>query len=477
MAELSCFVIQGFGPKTDYTDGRVLNLDASYEVIKQAVQEAGLQCVRADEIVHSGTIDVPMYERLLQADLVIADLSTYNVNAAFELGVRYALRPCTTIVIAEDQFKSPFDIAHIVIRRYKHLGEDIGAREARRFKEELVTAIRALLPAPRTDSPVYTLLPQLRPPLAPVVAPVSAPASAPTPAPAPASTAEADTAAPGSAPAPAPETAIAESLEVGVLLEIDFATDASAPRAAPLLPGSALSARDWLDRARAAVNEHRYADAIEAWSALLKLHPGDSHATQQLALATYKARQPDAESALAAARELLRPLHPGTTNNPETVALWGAIHRRLWEIAHRSEDLFQAIAAYERGFMLKQDHFNGTSLGFLLIVRALVSARAGQRNEAIADRVLAARTRRELIRQVQPLAERPDLADRHRFWFIGALWVAALALGDTAAAAAWDARADALTVEPWMQAARHRHGERLLALQAELAALLDGPPA
>ncbi len=462
MAELSCFVVQGFGPKTDYTDGRVLNLDASYEVIKQAVQEAGLQCVRADEIVHSGTIDVPMYERLLQADLVIADLSTYNVNAAFELGVRYALRPCTTIVIAEDQFKSPFDVGHIVIRRYKHLGEDIGAREARRFKEELVSAIRALLPAPRTDSPVYTLLPQLQPPVAPAVAP------APTPAPAPESIADAT---------PAPETSLAESLEVGVLLEIDFDTDALAPRAAPLPPGAALSAREWLDRARAAVNEHRYADAIEAWSALLKLHPGDSHATQQLALATYKARLPDAESALGAARELLRALQPGTTNNPETLALWGAIHRRLWELAQRGEDLFEAIAAYERGFMLKQDHFNGTSLGFLLVVRALVSARAGQRDEAIADRVLAARTRRELIRQVQPLAERPDLADRHRFWFIGALWVAALSLGDTAAAAAWDTRASALAVEPWMQAARRQHGERLLALQAELAALLDGTPA
>jgi hypothetical protein len=66
-------------------------LDASYEVIKEAVKLAKLECVRADEIIHSGTIDVPMYERLLNADLVIADLSTNNVNAAFELGVRYAL--------------------------------------------------------------------------------------------------------------------------------------------------------------------------------------------------------------------------------------------------------------------------------------------------------------------------------------------------------------------------------------------------
>lgn len=160
----TCFVVQGFGKKTDYTDGRVLDLDASYEIIKEAVESAGLQCIRADEIVHSGTIDVPMYEQLLRADLVIADLSTYNVNAAFELGVRYGLRPQATIIVAEEQFKNPFDVGHIVIRRYQHLGEDIGRREAKRFCDDLKQAIKDILSNPKTDSPVYTFLPQLLPP-------------------------------------------------------------------------------------------------------------------------------------------------------------------------------------------------------------------------------------------------------------------------------------------------------------------------
>ena len=453
----TCFVVQGFGPKTDFTDGRVLNLDASYEVIKQAVQAAGLHCLRADEIIHAGTIDIPMYEQLLHADVVIADLSTYNLNAAFELGVRYGLRPRTTIVIAEDLFKSPFDVGHIVIRRYKHLGEDIGAREARRFRDDLVAAIQGVLGEPRTDSPVYSMLPGLVPPVHPADAAPRAPAIA----------------AAALAPVEA-GSSLAEVLEVGVLLELDF--DSAAPPPSPLPPGAQLSARDWLERARVATNAGRFGDAIEAWSTLRRLNPADSHALQQLALATYKARLPSAEAALGAARELLRELLPATTNNPETLALWGAIHRRLWELAQRGEDLFEAISAYERGFLLKQDHFNGTSLGFLLIVRALVSARVGERDEAIADRVLAARTRREMIRHVQPLAERPELADRHRFWLVGALWVAALALGDRAAASQWDARANALQVEDWMQQARRQHAARLAGLQAQLSLLLDGPP-
>jgi hypothetical protein len=174
----TCFVIQGFGKKTDYTDGRVLNLDASYEVIKQGVVAAGLECIRADEIQHSTVIDVPMYEMLLQADVVIADLSTYNVNAAYELGVRYALRPRTTIVVAEEGFKNPFDFGHIALRRYKHSGDDIGFGEAMRFINELKTAIQEILSSNRSDSPV-TYLPQLAPPKMPVQAP---PPPAPPPA-------------------------------------------------------------------------------------------------------------------------------------------------------------------------------------------------------------------------------------------------------------------------------------------------------
>ena len=35
------------GEKTDFTTGRKLNLDRSYDVIKEAVEAAGLACVRA----------------------------------------------------------------------------------------------------------------------------------------------------------------------------------------------------------------------------------------------------------------------------------------------------------------------------------------------------------------------------------------------------------------------------------------------
>lgn len=455
MKKLTCFVVQGFGPKTDYTDGRVLNLDASYEVIKQAVEEAGLECLRADEIVHSGTIDIPMYEQLLRADLVIADLSTNNVNAAFELGVRYGLRPRSTIVIAEEKFKSPFDVNHIVIRRYKHMGEDIGMREARRFKDELINVIKSILNELRTDSPVYSLIPSLRPPEYVEQTQLSDAATA----------------------NPLVEKAISELVDASPAPASPNATSrSSGPEISGSEPGEAppLTARQWLESAQKAMKSGDFEAAKIAWKELRKLKPGDSHATRQLAIATYKANQPPTEEALLAAREVLKELSPATTNNPETLGIWGAIHKHLWFVRHDEEMLGEAIAAYERSYNLKQDHHNDTNLAFVLNLRAVESARKNIRHEAIADDVWARRVRREVMRYASPLAENPELDNEKRYLLIASLWECAVGLGDDAAASKWDDEARGLDVPSWMHQMRGERGERLRLLQQELEGLLSG---
>src|SRR5690606_3215506 len=148
------------GKKTDFETGRVLDLDKSYRnMIKPAVEAAGIKCIRADEIVHSGLIDAPMYEQLLNADVVVADLSTSNKNALYEFVDRHSIRPFTTVVICEDGIKTfPFDISHVAVRQYHHLGEDIGFEEVIRFRKQLTNAITQIMSKdPREkDSPVYT---------------------------------------------------------------------------------------------------------------------------------------------------------------------------------------------------------------------------------------------------------------------------------------------------------------------------------
>ena len=51
------------------------------------------------EIRRQGNIRLDMFQRLLTADLVIADISIHNANVYYELGVRHALRGKHTFMI------------------------------------------------------------------------------------------------------------------------------------------------------------------------------------------------------------------------------------------------------------------------------------------------------------------------------------------------------------------------------------------
>jgi hypothetical protein len=482
----NCFVVQGFGKKTDFTDGRVLDLDASYAIIKEAVESAGLACIRADEIAHSGSIDVPMYRQLLSADLVIADLSTYNVNAAFELGVRYALRPRATIIVAEEGLKNPFDVGHIVIRRYKHLGEDIGVKEAKRFADDLRQAITEILATGAIDSPVYTFLPDLIPPRADAGGPL--PAALPVAAPTALGLARADAAAELAVPfsfdeamagtaglalpivQPAPVPAGSTSVAPGSPLP---AADSAAPQPAPPV---ATSAKAMLDDAQARLRAGEFSAACGLLEAVRAQRPNDSFVIQQLALATYKSKQPTAEAALKRANDILLALQPASTNDPETLGLLGAIHKRLWELKQQLPDLNESIAAYGRGFFLKQDYYNGINLAFLLDLRALISLQAGQRDDGITDATLARRIRREVISYTEALLDK-DYPDEKRYWMVATLCEAAAGLGDRVAAEHWAGEARALKMADWMNESTQTQIATLLGLQADAAKLMAQPGA
>jgi hypothetical protein len=343
----NCFVAMGFGQKTAFYLGkkkpRVLDLDKTYQnIIKPAVKDAGLDCIRADEIQHSTLIDLPMYQQLLGADVVVADVSTSNANAIYELGVRHALKPRTTIVMAENEFTFPFDIQHLSIMRYEHLGVDIGASEADRVKKLLTETLKSVLAAPEVDSPVFIFLPGLasqRPDVKPA----------------------------------AHEAVAAAAAAQGPSLA-DLRQQFEDAKSAVKIP------QDWL----------KVVQRLEDWR---NLEPTDPYVVQQLALATYKSESPDKIAALEAAVKILEMLQPKLATDPETVGLWGAIHKRLWDARHTRADLDEAIRSYERGFQLKNDHYNGINLAFLLNLRAKESTG----DEAVADRVWAARTRSRVL--------------------------------------------------------------------------------
>ena len=95
------------------------------------------------------------YNWLLKADILIADITSLNVNVMYELGVRHSLNPRGTIVIADKSINIPFNINHLNINFYEHLGKDIGYGEVMRFRELLK----------EIDSPIYNSIPSLKPPV------------------------------------------------------------------------------------------------------------------------------------------------------------------------------------------------------------------------------------------------------------------------------------------------------------------------
>src|SRR5215207_8991512 len=53
-----------------------------------------------------------MFERLILCEFAVADLTTANANVFYELGVRHAVRPWSTILLfAEGGAQLPFDVA------------------------------------------------------------------------------------------------------------------------------------------------------------------------------------------------------------------------------------------------------------------------------------------------------------------------------------------------------------------------------
>jgi hypothetical protein len=120
----------------------------------------------------------------------------------------------------------------------------------------------------------------------------------------------------------------------------------------------------------------------------------DPYILQRLALITYKSKFPNEKDALIEAHQLLNLLNPGTSNDTETLGLWGAIHKRLWELIKDLNFLDEAVRAYERGFYIRNDHYNGINYAFLLNVRANNAVGPA---EAIADFVEARRVRKEVL--------------------------------------------------------------------------------
>ena len=152
---LNVFIVRPFGVKSGIDFDQV-----EEDLIRPAMKQAGLTGGTTAEFIQQGNIRADMFEQLLIADLIIADISIHNANVFYELGIRHALRDKRTFLIkskdSEPKDEVPFDL-----KTDRYLSYD--AKKPGGAVEILAAALKVTLDSQSADSPVYQLLPALEP--------------------------------------------------------------------------------------------------------------------------------------------------------------------------------------------------------------------------------------------------------------------------------------------------------------------------
>ena len=132
--KLSCFVLMPFASA----------FSVLYEqVLKPAVEDKGLECIRGDEVFTKPQITHEIWSQIRSCRLVIAELTGKNPNVLYELGLAHAIgKPAITITRDEDDV--PFDL-----RALRFLGYDTSDPFwGEHLRESLGNMIQAILTEP-----------------------------------------------------------------------------------------------------------------------------------------------------------------------------------------------------------------------------------------------------------------------------------------------------------------------------------------
>ena len=146
-----CFVLMPFGRKS-HGSGRMVDFDAVYEqILAPAAEAAGMEVIRADQEQVGGTIHKPMYERLMLSDFAVADVTGANPNVYYELGIRHALRPRSTVMVFAEGTTLPFDVASQRGTPY-HLDESGNLTDVAGDVQRITERLRTAWPTPTTTA-------------------------------------------------------------------------------------------------------------------------------------------------------------------------------------------------------------------------------------------------------------------------------------------------------------------------------------
>jgi hypothetical protein len=158
-----CFVLMPFGNKPDPAGGADIDFNRIYKAaLEPGIVDAGMSPIRADEEELGGVIHQAMYERLLVCDYAVADLTASNPNVLYELGIRHAARPRTTLTVYAAQKPLPFDVALLRTEPYElGKGNRLTDALAKRLRQRVCVRLRELRRLAKKESPKDSPLFQL----------------------------------------------------------------------------------------------------------------------------------------------------------------------------------------------------------------------------------------------------------------------------------------------------------------------------
>ncbi|GAB3164638.1 hypothetical protein [Telluribacter humicola] len=146
----TCFIVTPIGADGSETRKKAEGLFLA--VIQPVLNELGFEAYAAHHIYQSGSITNQVIERLLNNDLVIANLTDLNPNVMYELAVRHAVR-LPVVVLAENTTKLPFDI--LTERTLFYENDMFGVED---LKPRLMRSVIEAMADKEVDNPIYRVI-------------------------------------------------------------------------------------------------------------------------------------------------------------------------------------------------------------------------------------------------------------------------------------------------------------------------------
>lgn len=158
----TCFVMMPSGNHNEYKGGEEEAEFIFDGIIKKAIENVYGSSIRIEREIddrRSGAITRSIIQHIAKADLSIVDITGQNPNVFLELGIRYALRKRSTILLKQETTINPFDTHNY--RCVVYDPQYRGVEKAINDITDTINSIKSSMKQSYTDSLVWEVYPNM----------------------------------------------------------------------------------------------------------------------------------------------------------------------------------------------------------------------------------------------------------------------------------------------------------------------------